>query len=280
MKWTAPFCLLLAVVLALPAVADELVLPILALQWPGRDGNVWSSEVFLTNPGAAPVTVRTGRFLPGKLRVDVPCYPPVVPFHVVPPYSTVLLSSQELSLELECPAAALGGMAFDADGPVVVSSRVVNTRGGAPSADVLAGLGQDVPALGSADLAVPGVAFQVPGLVWHPLRCGPPAFEIYLYLANAGPDPVDVTLQQSRDGSPGELIVNGAAVATPFTVTVAAGSFRQLFVEPGGATVAVCGPPQLVDLFFRTTGAIAVVASDVDRSSQDARTVLAVPTSD
>src|SRR5512142_194277 len=111
MKRTASSFLLLAVVLAVPTYADELVLPILALGWPGKDGNAWSSEVFLTNPGSAPVKVATGRFLPGTLRVDVPCYPPIVPYRVVPPYSTPLLPARDLALDLGCPAAALGGMA-------------------------------------------------------------------------------------------------------------------------------------------------------------------------
>lgn len=272
-------CLVLAVAAAVPAAADELVLPILALQWPGKAGNQWNSEVFLTNPGPSTVMVSNGRFLPGTLKVDVPCYPPIAFGHPVPPYSTILLPPQTLDIDLQCPVAALGAMAFDADGPVVISSRVVNTRGLAPSADVLSGLGQDVPALGATDLAGPGSVYQLPGLVWDPFRCGPPAFEIYLYLANPGTAPVVVTLQQSRDGAPGELLVNGMDVTTPYAVTVEAGAFRQLKVELGGAIPAICQPPQLVDLFFTATSGIAVVASVVDRSSQDARTVLPVRTS-
>lgn len=273
-------CLVLAVVVAVPAAADELVLPILALQWPGKAGNQWNSEVFLTNPGPSTVMVSNGRFLPGTLIVGVPCYPPIAAGHPVPPYSTVLLSPETLDLDLQCPVAALGAMAFDADGPVVISSRVVNTFGLAPAGGVLSGLGQDLPAFATADLAGPGGVYQLPGLIWDPFRCGPPAFEIYLYLANPGAAQVVVTLQQSRDGAPGELIVNGTDVTTPYAVTVEAGAFRQLKVELGGAIPAICQPPQLVDLFFTATGGIAVVASDVDRSSQDARTVLPVATSD
>ena len=273
-------CLVLAVAAAGPAVADELVLPILALQWPGKAGNRWNSEVFLTNPGPSPVMVSNGRFLPGTLRYDVKCYPPIAAFHLVPPYSTTLLPPQELDLDLQCPVAALGAMAFDSDGPVLISSRVVNTLNAAPPGGVLSGLGQDVPALGGADLAGPGPVYQLPGLIWDPFRCGAIRFEIYLYLANPGTAQVVVTLQQSRDGAPGELIVNGADVPTPYAVTVEAGTFRQLKVELGGAIPAVCLPPQLVDLFFTATGDTAVVASVVDRSSQDPRTVLPIRTSD
>jgi hypothetical protein len=279
MNRNALSCLLLAVVAAVPAAADDLVLPILALQWPGKADNLWSSEIFLTNPGPATVMVSNGRFLPGTLKIDVPCYPPIAAFHLVAPYSTIVLSPRTIELDLQCPVAALGAMAFTADGPVVISSRVVNTLGLTPSAEVLSGLGQDVPALSAADLAVPGAVYQLPGLVWDPFRCGPPAFEIYLYLANPGSAPLDVTLQQSRDGAPGELLVNGVDVMTPSVVTVDAGTFRQLKVELGGAKPASCQPPQLVDLFFKATGGIAVVASVVDRSSQDARTVLPLRTS-
>ena len=204
-------CLVLAVAAAVPAAADEFVLPILALQWPGKAGNQWNSEIFLTNPGPTTVTVTNGRFLPGTLRYDVQCFPPIAAFHLVAPYSTVLLPPQTLYLDLECPVAALGAMAFDADGPVVISSRVVNTFGLAPSEGVLAGLGQDLPAFATADLAGPGAVYQLPGLIWDPFRCGPPAFEIYLYLANPGGAPVVVTLQQSATAHPASWSSTGTS---------------------------------------------------------------------
>src|SRR5271157_2795227 len=155
-------CLVLAVAASVPAAADELVLPILALQWPGEAGNQWNSEILLTNPGPATVQVSSGRFLPGTVRVGFACLPSVPLFYPVPPYSTILLSHQTLDLDLECPIAALGAMAFDADGPVVISSRVVNTLGVAVSNGVLSGAGQDVPAFSTADLADPGSVYQLP----------------------------------------------------------------------------------------------------------------------
>jgi hypothetical protein len=280
MKRIAPFCLVIATVGVLPAAASELVLPILALKWPGKAGNQWTSEVFLTNPGPSVVTISNGRFLPGTLKVDVACFPPIAAFYEVAPYSTIEVSPQSLYLALQCPSAVLGAMAFDADGPVVISSRVVNNPGGSLTGGLLSGFGQDVPAFDSGDLAEPGVVYQLPGLIWDPYRCGPPAFEIYLYAANPGTAPVAVTLQQSRDGAPGELLVNGTDVTTPYTFTVDGGTFQQLKVDLGGAIPATCQPPQLVDLFFTANGGIAMVASVVDRSSQDVRTVLPVRTSD
>ena len=51
-------------------------------------------------------------------------------------------------------------------------------------------------------------------------------------------------------------------------------------VELGGALPAVCLPPQVVDLFFTATGGVAVVASVVDRTSQDPWTVAPLRTLD
>jgi len=51
-------------------------------------------------------------------------------------------------------------------------------------------------------------------------------------------------------------------------------------LEPSGAAATVCLPPQTTDLFAVASQPIAVVASVVDRSSQDVRTVLPVKTTD
>jgi hypothetical protein len=261
------------------AVADQYVLPDFALSWPGKDGNLWSSELFLANPGPVTVRVSIPRFLPGVFKTGVPCYPPLPAFHEVPPYTTVMLSSFTLSQELTCPDAALGGLAFDADGPVQITSRVVNVRAGASTATVLSGLGQEVPAFGPLDLTAAGVTYQLPALLWDPLRCDRPSlFDIYLYLVNPGTEPVDVTLQQARNGGPGDLVINGTSVPTPYTLAIEPQGWRQLKVELGGALPAVCLPPQVVDLFFSATGGVAAIAAVVDRASQDPRTVLPVRT--
>lgn len=280
MRVPIAFCLV-GLAVAGAAAADELVLPIFALNWPGKDGNVWSSEVFLVNPGPATAIVSNPHFVPGTLREPNPCYPPIAAFHEVAPYSTVMLSSADLSIELQCPQAALGGLAFDADPPVVITSRVANVRGGAAAGATLAGLGQDLSAFGPADLSVPGAIYQLPALVFDSFRCArAPLFEVYLYLANPGSSPVGVTLQRSHDGSAGALILDGAPQATPFTFTLPAQGWRQIKVDLGGASPSGCGSPQVADLFFTATGGVAVVASVVDRTSQDARTVLPVRTVD
>ena len=262
------------------AAAQQYVLPLFAFSWPGKGTNLWTSEVWLVNPGPTAVVVPGIQFLPGVLKEPNPCYTP--PGLVeVPPWSTLALSTQGLRVDLRCPVSALGGLVFDADGPLVVLSEVVNTRGAAVTGAPLSGFGQEVPGFGPTDLSVPGATYQLPALVWDPSNCGiPPLFEVYLYLANPGGAAASVVLQQSHDGAPGVLVVNGSTVVTPYTLTLAPSAALQLKVDPGGATPTVCMPPQTTDLFFIASQSIAVVASVVDRSSQDARTVLPVRTTD
>jgi hypothetical protein len=271
----------LLVGVAAGAAAGELVVPVFALRWPGKDGNRWSSEVFMTNPGPTAVRVSGPQFLPGVVNTTVPCLPPLPAYRDLPPYSTVMLTASELSLDLGCPDSVLGGLAFDADRPVLISSRVVNDRGFGGVGGPLSGLGQDVPALSVGDLVTPSGVYQLPALLWDPFRCAhPPLFEVYIYLANPGLDPVEVRLQQSRSGQPGDLIINGVLVPTPHVFGLQPRESRQLKVELGGALPAVCLGPQVVDLFLTVTGGVAAVGSVVDRSSQDSRTVLPVRTAD
>ncbi|MFI5166299.1 MAG: hypothetical protein ACHQQS_06760 [Thermoanaerobaculales bacterium] len=272
---------LAAVAFAAAAGAQQYVLPLFAFSWPGKGANRWVSQVFLVNPGPTAVAVRVPRFLPGVLKEPTPCYPPIAASVEVAPYATRALSTQDLSLDLQCPEMALGGLLFDANGPIEIVSEVVNVGIAASPVASPSGFGQDVPGFGPADLAIPGATYQLPALVWDPNRCGhPPLFEVYLYLANPGDVAASVVLQQSHKGSPGVLIVNGVTVATPYTFKLAPQSALQLKVDLGGAIATVCLPPRTTDLFFITTQPIAVVASVVDRSSQDARTVLPVKTTD
>ncbi|MBZ5587273.1 MAG: hypothetical protein LAO05_01795 [Acidobacteriia bacterium] len=272
---------LVMMVAASVAVADDLVLPIFALHWPGKSGNRWTSEIFLTNPGSRTVRFRGMTVLPGVVETSVPCLPPIPEYREVPPYTTVMLSAMDLFLALGCPDKVLGGLTFTTDGPARISSRIVNERGGTGTGGPLAGLGQDLPAFSGAELSLPGTVYQLPGLLWDPLRCArPPAFEVYLYLVNPSDTPTQVTLQQSRNGRPDKLVINGTPVDTPHTFTMQPQEWRQLRVEYGGALPAVCAGPMVVDLFFVAQGGVAVVGSVVDRSSQDPRTVLPVRTSD
>jgi hypothetical protein len=272
---------LVMMVAASVTLADDFVLPIFALHWPGKSGNRWTSEVFLTNPGSTTVRFSGMTVLPGVVVTPVPCLPPTPAYREVPPYTTAMLSASDLFLALGCPAKVLGGLAFTTDGPARISSRIVNERGETGLGGPLSGLGQDLPAFSRADLSLPDTVYQLPGLLWDPLRCArPPAFEIYLYLVNPNAAPVDVTLQQSRNGRQDQLLVNGVPITTPYAFTMQPEEWRQLRVEYGGVLPAVCAGPLVVDLFFVAQGGVEVVGSVVDRGSQDPRTVLPVRTSD
>ena len=55
----------------------EYVLPAFAYHLVGVDENLWSSEVYISNPSSIPANVRLGEFLPGRMVVPVPCLPPL-----------------------------------------------------------------------------------------------------------------------------------------------------------------------------------------------------------
>ena len=308
---TKPFLLLALVVMwAGAAMAEDMVLPVLALNWPGQGGTIWSTEVFATNPGPLPVVLEVGPFLPGEIKTSTPpCLPPIPFRHQLPPYSTQLLTSAELSLAMGCPNSAIGGLIFSANAEVSLVARVANVAGlstgstlGAsisnlgPSTSAtglrprvhlaatsrsaaVSGVGQQVPATPSSQLVGPGTVYQVPGLIMDPNPCGAPRFENYLYVANPGPEKVEVTLHQTQNGeSSGSLLLSGRPVITPYTFTVPASGWQQVLVQMGGNGTGACVAPQVVDLFFTTTGNLAVVGTVVDLASHDPRTVLPLAT--
>ena len=82
--------LIFLILIELPAAATELVLPVFALNLEGRAGDIWSSEVYLTNPGDQPVQVEIARFLPGNIDKPAPCDFFMAPTRVVPPQSATV----------------------------------------------------------------------------------------------------------------------------------------------------------------------------------------------
>ncbi len=264
------------------AMAEDMVLPVLAVSWPGKGGNLWRTEVFASNPGPLPVSLVIGPVLAGKPRVTTPCLPPIPFRHQLPPYSTQLLTSGELGFAIGCPDFAIGGLVFSADTEVSLVARVANIAGMSSTSNpnaAISGVGQQIPAIPTSQLAAPGTVYQIPGLMMDPNPCGAPRFESYLYIANPGPAKVDVTLQQTQDGkSAGSLMLSGRPVITPYTFTVPASGWQQYLVQMGGNGTGACAEPQVVDLFFTTTGNLAVVGTVVDRGSQEPRTVLPLAT--
>jgi len=290
-------------------MAEDMVLPVLALNWPGESGTLWSTEVFATNPGPLPIALEIGPFLPGQTKVSRLCLPPIPFRHQLPPYSTQLLTSGELGLAIGCPDSAIGGLVFSANAQVSLVAQVANVAGlstgstlGASIFDLsasvsgtglrprvhltaasrtasISGVGQEIPATPSSQLAGPGTVYQVPGLILDPNPCGAPRFESHLYIANPGAEKVELTLQLTQNGkSAGSLLLSGQPVITPYTFTVPASGWQQFVVQMGGNGTGACAAPQVVDLFFTTTGNLAVVGTVVDLGSQEPRTVLPLAT--
>jgi len=273
-SWT-----LLAVVLlagaAGPGWAEEYVLPVFAWQLAGKNGNLWSSELYVTNPGSEARRIWVAGFLAGRQGTQRPCLPPVGQL-VVPPQATVLWPATAVSRDLGCPSWALGGLRLESDGSLSIASRVVNERAAGDGESVLLrGFGQEIMATPVAD---PGSTMEalLPALAWHPNPCGERLFESYVYVANPGLAAVTVTVQQDAAGTPGTLIVNGVEVATPVPLTVEPGAWLQLKVDPVDSPLAVCMAPELASLVVKADGPVAVIGSVVDRSTQDPRTVTAV----
>ena len=262
---------------AASAAGGQVVVPVFAWSLSGASGNRWSSELYLTNVGQADASVRYGGFLPGFMEVGTPCLPPIAPVPV-PPHSTVVVPGVAVARDMGCPAFAVGGLVLDIDGDVRVTSRMVNTRGtSGPGGDVASGFGQEIPGLATDELLPAGAPAMLPGLVWDPLRCGSVRFDTYLYFANPGPTAATVTLLSGSGGDPLTVVLDGTTVTTPVALTVAPVGWLRVHVEPGGAWPAVCGPPHTFDLIFSSDAPIAALASVVDRTTQDPRTVLPVP---
>lgn len=271
-----------AVLAAGSALAADTVVPTFAWHVPGASHSLWTSEVYLSNPGPLTARVDLSRVITGRIRAQFRCLPPINPVVEVPPYSSVLVPATQVALALGCPLEFLGALVMGCEQEITVSSRLVNERkrSSATGERLLEGVGEEVPGLPRASLPHPGATFMLPAMAWHPNACGAPFFDSYLQLVNAGDGPVALTLNRYRDGRPGELVVDGVEVATPYTVRLGPASWRQIKVEPPPSMLAVCLPAELFDLFFEVDGELAIYASVVDRTTQDARTVLPVASAD
>jgi hypothetical protein len=259
---------------ALPAAAAELVLPLFAHNLPGRHGDVWNSELYLTNPGDQPVAVEIARFLPGQIDRPAPCGQFMSPTRVVPPRSATVWTAAGLATDLGCAESARGGLVLRADGPVHVTSRLVNSRGGgAGTATVLSGSGEAVDAVPLRSLPAAGTHL-LPALAWHRNPCDGPLFDTSVGFANPGAEPVVVTID-IPDELGRAVLLEGETVFLPHRLEIAAGSWRQLRLAPapdGGD----CGGVESFLLRLELSAPLAVYASVIDRASGDPRTVAPV----
>ena len=99
---------LILVLAALPADAGDLVLPVFAHGVKGLNNGVWSSEIYLTNPGDQPVQVTLVHFLPGDIVKPTPCDLFMPPTRVVPAKSAVVWTAAGLATDLGCAEEARG----------------------------------------------------------------------------------------------------------------------------------------------------------------------------
>lgn len=268
---------LLAVMAALAAAqTGEVVIPVVAWDAHGVGSNRWSTEVYLSNTGPQSAQVTVAAALPLRVVQQTPCLPPVAPFQV-PAYTTRVVTAAELNRYLGCPGQFVGGLVLEARAGIVVSTRMTNHKalGQAPEEELLQGLSQEIPGLPAASLPRPGEDYMLPALGWHPSPCTATAqLDSYLYMANPNSTSATVTLFDPS-GQMGRLTLNRQVVTLPHTFTVPAGRLSQYLVAPAPeAMPAACGKPAIFDVFFSTNEPLAVLGSVVDRTTQDARTVL------
>jgi hypothetical protein len=272
--------LIFLILTALPAAATELVLPVFALNLEGRAGDIWSSEVYLTNPGDQPVQVEIARFLPGNIDKPAPCDFFMAPTRVVPPQSATVWTAAGIATDLGCAESARGGLVLRADGPVHITSRLVNRAGMSDDEDstVLSGRGEAFEAIPRKRLPAPG-SHLLPALMWHRNPCDGSDFDTFVGFANPGPDPVEVKLDIPHE-SGRAVRMNGQEVFLPHSVTIPGGHWRQFRLAPNVEEGAQCGTVESFLLRVEIDAPVAIYASVIDRRSGDPRTVSPVPLTD
>jgi hypothetical protein len=266
-----------AIILALPAAAGELVLPVFAHNLEGRDGTIWSSEIYLTNPGDQPVMVEIDRFLPGRIDKPTPCDLFMPPTRVVPPQSAAVWTAGGLATDLGCADSARGGLVLRADGPVHITSRLVHlteTEEGTGAAAVLSGRGEAFEAIPLERLPAAGTHL-LPALMWHRQPCKDSSFDTVLGFANPGRDPVEVVLDVPHERIRA-VTLDGRLVTLPHAFQIGSGQWRQYTLRPVTDDDAPCGDIESFLVRVATNAPLAFYGSVIDRLSGDPRTVTPV----
>ena len=271
------FPVALLLLAAMPCIGSELVLPVFAHNLEGRSGNLWSSEIYLTNPGEQPVLVELARFLPGDISKPTPCDLFMPPTRVVPPQSAVVWTANGLATDLGCAESARGGLVLRADGPVHITSRLVNLGdtdddGGTA---VLSGRGEAFEAIPIERLPAAGVHL-LPALMWSRNPCGELAFDTFVGFANPGADPVEIVLDIPHEGDRA-VRINGREVFLPHRVLIPGNSWQQFRLTPTADEGSPCGTVESFLVRVAIDAPLAIYASVIDRRSGDPRTVVPVP---
>jgi hypothetical protein len=265
---------------ALPASAGELVLPVFALNLEGQNGELWSSEIYLTNPGNQPVQVEMARFLPGNINKPAPCDFFMAPTRVVPSHSATVWTAAGLATDLGCAESARGGLVLRADGPIHVTSRFVNLAGmdDRESSSVLSGRGEAFEAIPQESLPEAG-SHLLPALMWHRNPCNGSDFDTYVGFANPGPHRVEILLDVPHEESRA-VRFNGREVYLPHRIVVRGGAWRQFHLAPLEDEDAACGGVESFLARLQADGPVAAYASVIDRKSGAPRTASPVPLAD
>ncbi len=272
------FIFTVLVLTAVSGTAADLVLPVFAHNLPGRHEDVWSSELYLTNPTDQPVMVEIARFLPGQLKSGGACDQSMSLARVVPPQSATVWTASGLGRELGCAETARGGLVLRADGQIHVSSRLVNlSRSDADRQPaVLTGRGEAFEAVPLDALPGPGT-YLLPALMWHRHPCDEaPLFETVVGFANPGSDAVPVVLDVPHEEGRGVLL-DGERVYVPHELSIPGGSWRQFRLMPVPDEGGECGGVESFLVRLELGSPIAVYGSVIDRSTGDPRTVSPVP---
>jgi hypothetical protein len=265
---------------AAPAAADDLLLPAFALGVRGYDGAVWSSELYLTNPGDQAVQVTIDGFLGGTIDRPAPCTLFMTPTRVVPPRSSVVWTASGLATDLGCAETALGALELRADGPVQITSRLVRSEDGDGATTdglLLSGRGQEFDAVPSRSLPTRGDVLVLPALLWHRNPCDQASFDTTLGFANPTDRDLTVVITMERDLAAAGVRLDGVPVDIPHQLVIPARGWLQVRLEPEDLPGAGCLPPEGFAARIRVSGPVAVFASVVDRRSHDPRTVVPVP---
>jgi hypothetical protein len=259
----------------------EYVVPAFAYHLAGVGDNLWSSEIYITNPSGQEAAVRVGEFLPGKITIPVPCGPPSGIPREVPPLSTIVWTAVDIARELGCATEAVGALTFVADREVAISSRMVNEITGPPVQEgFIPGFGLEYPAFAAEATSGAGDRLLLPALVWHPESCSNPGFETAVGVVNLEQQAITVQLSFSGDRGPSQVYIDGELLESPFNFTVHARGWRQIEFSPPDGDDQNCKPAEVVDLLLAPSGEAMAYATVVDRSTQDGRIVLSIDVTD
>jgi hypothetical protein len=253
----------------------EYVLPAFAHRHPGVGDNLWSSEVFITNPSSATAAVRLVEFLPGTVDPSFPCAPPQGAPREVPPFQTIVWTARDVAFEMGCYDEMVGGLVVAADREVSITSRMVNEQIQDEPADggFIPGFGLEVPAVPFSEATLPGERLLLPTLVWHPRACTNPGFETAIGIANLDDSAITISLRFTGDAPPERVYINGRLVTSPFEFSVRARGWKQVSFGPPDGDGDECAPAEVFDLEIDPTGPVVAYGTVVDRSTQDGRIV-------